>query len=783
MNRGLVIVGGGPAAHAAAEAFRARGGTGPVVLVLAEGRHPYNRPPLSKELLRGEAGEHELPLEAPGWYAERDVALRPGVAAALDLERRAVVLEDGDACPTTRACWPRAPRRSRRRSRARAKRASTSCAPPSNSLALRAAAEPGLEAVIVGSGFIGCEAAASLRARGCRVTLVSQEPAPQTERLGPAVAARLAGWLEEEGVTAHYGTDVERIDRRGGRLRVATAGPELTADLVLLASGVQARARLAAEAGLALADRGEIPVDAHMRTDAPGVLACGDCALAHNAAAGRPLHVEHWGDALGQGAVAGATAAGSRRGVGRGARLLVHDRRAHAQVRGVGRRVRHVRLDANGAGFTAWYARDGRCVGVLTHERDADYEGGRAPDRRGRAAAVSTLRAVVVVPARDEAARIAACLEALGAQEDVHPDEFAVIVVLDRCRDATGAVARAAGERTRLRPWRWSRAPRAGRRPRAAARHGARLRAARRRTGSSPARTPTRAPRRAGSPSSSPWSPPAPRRSAGWSSSIPPRPPRSTRRRSRGATGAPPPGSPPCAAPTPRPSIRTSPARRSAVTAARLPARWAGWSRVRPWRTRRSASAWRPPASPSRARGACACAPRRGPRAAPGAGSAATSSVGEWLARRRFDGAAYDAAALLERKGGTSVSVILPAKQLRRDDRRGAGHGGDAVRRGRPGRRGARRRRRLARRHGAVAARRAAPTSSPEHDLAARVRPRAGQGRRHVARAGRDARRRLVYLDADTAEPAPVASPRRARPAALRARARSSSRARSRGRC
>jgi NADPH-dependent 2,4-dienoyl-CoA reductase/sulfur reductase-like enzyme len=377
MSRGLVIVGGGPAAHAAAEAFRERGGAGPVVLVVAEGRHPYNRPPLSKELLRGEAEEHELPLEAPGWYAERDVTLRPGVAAALDVPRGAVRLDDGavlpyETCILATGAAPVPP-----------PVAGTSepdvhlLRTAEHSLALRAAAAPGVDAVIVGSGFIGCEAAASLRARGCRVTLVSQEPAPQHERLGPAVAARLAGWLEEAGVTAHYGTDLERIDRRGGRLRVATAGPELSAEVVLLASGVKARAELAAEAGLALGERGEIPVDAQMRTDAPGVLACGDCALAHNAAAGRPLHVEHWGDALGQGAIAGATAAGHDAAWDTvpgfwstiGARTL--------KYAAWGDGFDAVRVDADGAGFSAWYARDGRCVGVLAHERDADYERGR----------------------------------------------------------------------------------------------------------------------------------------------------------------------------------------------------------------------------------------------------------------------------------------------------------------------------------------------------------------------------------------------------------------------
>ena len=247
-----------------------------------------------------------------------------------------------------------------------------------HALALRAAAQPGADVVIVGSGFIGCEAAASLRARGCRVTLVSQEPAPQRERLGAAVAARLAGWLEDEGVSAHYETDLERIERRDGRLQVTTAGQALTADLVLLASGVRARAELAADAGLALAEGGEIPVDAHMRTDLQDVLACGDCALAHNATAGRRLHVEHWGDALGQGAVAGATAAGHDAPWDEvpGFWSTIGTRTLKYAAWGDG--FDDARLDLDGEGFTAWYARAGRCVGVLTHERDADYDRGRA---------------------------------------------------------------------------------------------------------------------------------------------------------------------------------------------------------------------------------------------------------------------------------------------------------------------------------------------------------------------------------------------------------------------
>ena len=95
-----------------------------------------------------------------------------------------------------------------------------------HALALREQAEPGTRVVVVGSGFIGCEAAASLRARGCAVALLSEDPAPQEPRLGPEVGARLAAWLDEAGVAARYEASVVAI-RNGadGPLRVeASAG-------------------------------------------------------------------------------------------------------------------------------------------------------------------------------------------------------------------------------------------------------------------------------------------------------------------------------------------------------------------------------------------------------------------------------------------------------------------------------------------------------------------------------------------------------------------------------
>ena len=126
--------------------------------------------------------------------------------------------------------------------------------------------------------------------------------------------------------------------------------------------------------------------DERMRTSAPGVYAAGDVALARNAAAGRRLPVEHWGEALNHGEVAGANAAGGDAAWAHRARLLVDDRHAHAQARRVGRRLRR---GAPGRPRAAAPSPSGTApaaitVGVLAHERDEDYERGRELVEQGQ---------------------------------------------------------------------------------------------------------------------------------------------------------------------------------------------------------------------------------------------------------------------------------------------------------------------------------------------------------------------------------------------------------------
>ena len=376
-GNGLVVIGGGPAGHSAAAAYRDNGGNGPVVIISADDHLPYQRPPLSKDYLRGESGEDDLPLEPASFYAEQRIDVWLGdPVVALSLDDRAVRTESGrtgnfDVCVLATGCEPAMlpvpggnhPEVLRLRFLDQGR-------------VLRRRAADARSAVVIGSGFIGCEAAASLAARGLDVTVIASDELPQLGRLGRSAAQRLAGWLTDAGVRLVGGTDIEAIE--SGTAVKTVDGRTFTADLVLSAAGVEPRGNLAAEAGLPT-EGGRVLVDEQMRTADPRVFACGDVALARNAAAGRRLPVEHWGEALRMGEIAGANAAGGSVEwddvPGFWSEIGGRTLKYHAWGDGFDGDDLDQHEDGS---FTVWYSRDGAVVGVLTHNRDEDYE--RAAD-------------------------------------------------------------------------------------------------------------------------------------------------------------------------------------------------------------------------------------------------------------------------------------------------------------------------------------------------------------------------------------------------------------------
>jgi NADPH-dependent 2,4-dienoyl-CoA reductase/sulfur reductase-like enzyme len=349
---------------------------GTVAMITDEQRMPYNRPPLSKELLREEMTEDQLLIEEERWLDEQDIDLVAARAVELDSQAHEVVLSGGRRlryrqCVLTTGAEPRRlPVPGAFHPGVRVLRSLDDLRE------LRRRLEPGCPAVVIGSGFIGCEIAASLRILGHPVALISDESAPNIGRLGEEVAAEIAGWLREARVELILGQEVDAIERAGEELRVLAGSAAKAGRVVIMAVGVAPRSELAAMAGAEL-DGGAVMTDSTLRTSLDDVLAAGDVCAADNASAGRRLRVEHWGDALGQGSVAGRTAAGveARWDEVPGFWSSIGQRNLKYSAWGDGHDgIRFERV--SGGAFRAWYGREGRLVGVLAHQDDDAYERG-----------------------------------------------------------------------------------------------------------------------------------------------------------------------------------------------------------------------------------------------------------------------------------------------------------------------------------------------------------------------------------------------------------------------
>ena len=379
MNRDehVVIVGGGPAGLSTARAYREAGGRGRVTILASELYPPYRRPPLTKEYLRGEIPRHELPMQDRRWYEENNIDLHLATnATALDRERRVIETEEGefsyDTCVLATGSEPlRLPVPGAEDPEILVMRTIE------NSTRLQERVEEGGLAVVVGSGFIGCEAAASLSMRSVEVVMVSLENIPQEARLGEETGTRIASWLGSYGVETHFGTGLESIEHENGSFDVNFEGGSIAAETILFGVGVKARTELAEEAELDVV-KGGIVTDASMRTSAPGVFAVGDISYAYNESAGRRLHVEHWGEALNHGQVAGTVIAGGEAtwAVAPGFWSTIGDHTLKYVAWGDGWDEANL-VDHGDGAFTVWYGQEGVCVGVLTHQRDEDYERGR----------------------------------------------------------------------------------------------------------------------------------------------------------------------------------------------------------------------------------------------------------------------------------------------------------------------------------------------------------------------------------------------------------------------
>jgi 3-phenylpropionate/trans-cinnamate dioxygenase ferredoxin reductase component len=299
----FVIVGAGMAGGKAAETLREEGFDGRVVMVGAESHRPYERPPLSKDYLRGEGGVAWL-QEDEGWYAEHEVELRTGtVAQSIDVGAGAVALAGGERLDYDRLLLTTG---------AEPKRLPVPGADLDgvhllrtieDSDTIRAVIEGGGHLVVIGGGWIGCEVAASARQKGMEVTLVEPLEVPLLRVLGPELGGFYRDVHAGEGVELLLGTGVEAIEGSGRAERVRTSdGRTIECSAVVVGIGVAPRTELAAQGGLDV-DNG-ILVDERLQAGADGVFAAGDVANAIHPVFDRRVRVEHWANALEQGPAA-----------------------------------------------------------------------------------------------------------------------------------------------------------------------------------------------------------------------------------------------------------------------------------------------------------------------------------------------------------------------------------------------------------------------------------------------------------------------------------------------
>jgi 3-phenylpropionate/trans-cinnamate dioxygenase ferredoxin reductase component len=306
-----VIVGGGLAAVAAADAIRRRDKTGRIVMISAEAHAPYDRVPLSKDYLLGTIERDDVFLRRPRFYERGNIEVIPNQPVrALDLQAHHVTLADGSQMTYDKLLLATGGRPRR-------------LPIPGDDLdgifylrnledteAIRQALEGAGRAVVVGGGFIGCELATAFTKLGLHTTVVELTPAVLSLVLDAETSGFIESYLQQQGVTVLTDTAAARFEGGDGRVQavVTAAGEHLEADIIAVGVGIIPNTELAVEAGLTV-DNGVV-VNEYLEA-AADVYAAGDIARYYSPTLNRQLRVEHYDVALQHGRTAGANMTGA----------------------------------------------------------------------------------------------------------------------------------------------------------------------------------------------------------------------------------------------------------------------------------------------------------------------------------------------------------------------------------------------------------------------------------------------------------------------------------------
>lgn len=383
-----LLIGGGVASAQAATAIRKEDPDGKIVLVAGEAHKPYDRPPLSKGVLKGTMTPYDAESKADDFYETAKVHLLTGVTAtALDLKARKATLSDGEEIAYNRLLLATG---------AEAKRPDFpggegpgvwTLRKVEDSVGLRAEFEKKLRVVVVGAGYLGVEAAAAALLHGSTVTIVDPSGQAWSKFASKETGGHVRRFIEGKGATFLKGEIAEIAKGHGELLVKLKEGEPIAADLVLAAVGATLNVELPKAAGLEIDPKHGVVVDGSLRTQDPHVWVAGDIAAFHDVAMGKHWHVEHYLNAKWQGLHAGREMA--RDAVG-GHQPESYDRvpyffsdilEAHMVLRGDPQGGKPARIlgDLEGGEYAELYARED---GTLSCGLAFSFDGDKA-DRLG----------------------------------------------------------------------------------------------------------------------------------------------------------------------------------------------------------------------------------------------------------------------------------------------------------------------------------------------------------------------------------------------------------------
>ena len=305
----IIIAGAAHAGGRVAQSVRANGFEGRVLLIGAEAYPPYERPPLSKQLLTTGEGMERVQLHEPAYYPEHDIELRLGTTiTAIDPASRQVRF-DGSVESYDRLVLAMGARVRRLQAPGVDLPGVVYLRDYDESRAIKAELKPGKRVTVIGGGFIGLEVAASARTSGCEVTVIELIDRLMGRAVAPEIGEYYAALHKSHGVDVRLGVGVERLEGAGRVERVVCAdGGIVETDMVIVGIGIVPNVELAAEAGLEI-DNGVV-VDEFGRTSDPHIYAAGDLANQPSAFLGRRIRLESYQNAQDQGMTIGRNVVG-----------------------------------------------------------------------------------------------------------------------------------------------------------------------------------------------------------------------------------------------------------------------------------------------------------------------------------------------------------------------------------------------------------------------------------------------------------------------------------------